>query len=90
VNLNLHLGSGCYDVHSPDISMARIDIGSDIFLPFSYLILILTYQFILTSVIETALHLRETGSGGMDYIDLAQDWSHWRALVKTAMNIRVP
>jgi hypothetical protein len=27
---------------------------------------------------------------GMDWIDLAQDRDQWRALVKTAMNLRVP
>jgi hypothetical protein len=34
--------------------------------------------------------LREIGWGGMDWIDLAQDRDQWRALVNTAMNLRVP
>jgi hypothetical protein len=32
----------------------------------------------------------EIGSGGMDWIDMAQDRDHWRALVNTVMNLRVP
>jgi hypothetical protein len=36
------------------------------------------------------MDLREIGWGGMDWIDLAHDKDHWRALVKTAMNLRVP
>jgi hypothetical protein len=28
--------------------------------------------------------------GGMDWIDLAQDENHWKVLVNTAMNLRVP
>jgi hypothetical protein len=27
---------------------------------------------------------------GMDWTDLAQDKDHWRALVNTVMNLRVP
>jgi hypothetical protein len=34
--------------------------------------------------------LREIGWNGMDWIDLAQDMDHWRALVKAVMNFRVP
>jgi hypothetical protein len=33
--------------------------------------------------------LREIGSDGMDWIDLAQDRDQWRALVNTVMNLRV-
>jgi hypothetical protein len=32
----------------------------------------------------------EIGWGGMDWIDLAQDRDQWRALVNTAMKLRVP
>ena len=28
-------------------------------------------------------------SRGMDWIDLAQDWNRWRALVNTVMNLRI-
>jgi hypothetical protein len=34
--------------------------------------------------------LRETGWGGMDWTDLAQDKDQWRALVNTVINLRVP
>jgi hypothetical protein len=33
---------------------------------------------------------REIGWCGMDWIDLAQDRDKWRALVNTAMNLRIP
>jgi hypothetical protein len=33
--------------------------------------------------------IRETGWGGMDWIDLAQDRDRWWALVNAAMNLRV-
>jgi hypothetical protein len=36
------------------------------------------------------IYLRETEWGGMDCIDLAQDWDQWRALVNTIINLRVP
>jgi hypothetical protein len=36
------------------------------------------------------MDLRETGWGGMDWIDLAQDKKQWRAPVNTVMNLRVP
>jgi hypothetical protein len=35
------------------------------------------------------IDLRETGWGGMDWIDLAQDRDQWRALVNPAMNLWV-
>jgi hypothetical protein len=34
--------------------------------------------------------LREIGWYGRDWIDLAQYRDHWRALVNTVMNLRVP
>jgi hypothetical protein len=36
------------------------------------------------------MDLREIGWDGMNWIDLAQDWTQWRALVNTVMNLRVP
>jgi hypothetical protein len=42
------------------------------------------------SVDNIKMYLRETGWGGMDWINLAQDRDQWRALVNTVMNLRVP
>jgi hypothetical protein len=36
------------------------------------------------------MDLREIGWDGVDCIDLAQDRDHWRALMNTVMNLRVP
>jgi hypothetical protein len=36
------------------------------------------------------IDLREIEWDGMDWFDLAQDRDQWRALVSTAMNLRVP
>jgi hypothetical protein len=36
------------------------------------------------------MDLREIGWDDVDWIDLAQDRDHWRALVNTVMNLRVP
>jgi hypothetical protein len=36
------------------------------------------------------MDLREIESGGMDWIDLAQDRDQWRALVNMVMNLWVP
>jgi hypothetical protein len=36
------------------------------------------------------LEEEEVGWGGIEWIDLAQDWDTWRALVNTVMNLLVP
>jgi hypothetical protein len=36
------------------------------------------------------MDLREIEWDGVDWVDLAQDRDHWRALVNTVMNLRVP
>jgi hypothetical protein len=36
------------------------------------------------------MDLREIGWDGIKWIELAQDWDQWRALVNTVMNLRVP
>jgi hypothetical protein len=36
------------------------------------------------------MDLGEIGWDGRDWVDLAQDRDQWRALVYTAMNLRVP
>jgi hypothetical protein len=41
-------------------------------------------------VYNIKVDIRVRGWGGMDWIDLAQDMDHGRALVKTVMNFRVP
>jgi len=33
---------------------------------------------------------KETGCEGVDWIQLAQDWVQWRAVVNTVMKLRVP
>jgi hypothetical protein len=36
------------------------------------------------------MDLREIGWDGVDWVGLVQDRDHWRALVNTVMNLRVP
>ena len=36
------------------------------------------------------MDIHEVECGGIDWIDLAQDWDRWRALANAAMNLRVP
>jgi hypothetical protein len=36
------------------------------------------------------MYLRDIRSGGVDWIDLAQDKDYWKALVNTVMNFQVP
>jgi hypothetical protein len=40
--------------------------------------------------VNIKMNLRERGWGVMDWIDLAQDRTQWRAPVNTVMNLRVP
>jgi hypothetical protein len=36
------------------------------------------------------MDLREIGWDGMDWIDVAHERDHWRVLVNTVVNFRVP
>ena len=39
---------------------------------------------------NTKMDLQEIGWGDMGWIDLAQDWERWRALVNAVMKLLVP
>jgi hypothetical protein len=39
---------------------------------------------------NSRIALRDVGWDGMDWIDLDEGRDHWRALVNTVMNLRVP
>jgi hypothetical protein len=41
-------------------------------------------------IVNTEMDLRETGWGGMDWINLAEDGDQWKALVNKVRNLRVP
>jgi hypothetical protein len=41
-------------------------------------------------LVNIKMDLREIGWGSMDWIDLARDKGQWRALMNTALNLRVP
>jgi hypothetical protein len=43
-----------------------------------------------SSVDNIKMDLREIEWDGVDWIDLASDNDHWRALVNTVMSLRVP
>ena len=40
--------------------------------------------------VNIKMDLQEVECEGMDWIDLAQDWDRWQALVNRLMNLRVP
>jgi hypothetical protein len=47
-------------------------------------------SFLKRCVCLIKMDLREIGWDGVDWVDLAQDRDHWRALVNMVMNLQVP
>jgi hypothetical protein len=41
-------------------------------------------------IINIKMDLRDIRSDDIDWIDVAQDRDHWRALVNAVMNLRIP
>jgi hypothetical protein len=39
---------------------------------------------------DSNIYVRETGWGDMHWINLAQDRDQWKAVLNTALNLRVP
>jgi hypothetical protein len=36
------------------------------------------------------MDLEEIGINSVNWVDLAEDWDYWRALVNAALNLQVP